>query len=411
MKLIYSLCLFLIFGVLFPCYIHSEEANSTDTVDPKIVSANTSFGFNLFKDLIKETPDKNMLISPISINLALEMTYNGANGETRKAMSKALELNDISIDVVNQSNSVLVSELLVVDDKAKTCIGNSIWANRGITLNFGFIKLVENSYNARVSNLDFSHPLALKAINGWISDQTDGKITRIVDKLDNNVVLYLINAVYFKGYWTKAFNKENTKDAEFILANGSKKMVPMMSQTNLVKYYQEKSFEAISLLYGNGKISMYIFVPSADSNLIKFVSNLNVNNWENWIANFREITAKVVLPKFRIGYETVLNDNLKELGMGIAFGSEADFGGICRENVFISEVKHKTFMEVNEEGTEAGAATSVAMKKNGTPKIVVNRPFFCAIRDNTTGSILFMGYVVDPAGDVIAPSPTIKTKN
>jgi serpin B len=176
-------------------------------------------------------------------------------------------------------------------------------------------------------------------------------------------------------------------------------MVPMMSQTNLVKYYQEKSFEAISLPYGNGKISMYIFVPSADSNLIRFVSNLNVNNWENWIANFKEIKAEIVLPKFRIGYETVLNDNLKELGMGIAFGSKADFGGICRENVFISEVKHKTLMEVNEEGTEAGAATSVAMKKNGTPKIVVNRPFFCAIRDNTTGSILFMGYVVDPKNE------------
>jgi serine protease inhibitor len=188
-------------------------------------------------------------------------------------------------------------------------------------------------------------------------------------------------------------------------------MVPMMSQTNLVKYYQEKSFEAISLPYGNGKISMYIFVPGADSNLIKFVSNLNVNNWENWIANFKEIKAEIVLPKFRIGYETVLNDNLKGLGMGIAFSSEADFGGICKEKVFISEVKHKTFMEVNEEGTEAVAATSVTMTKNITPKIVVNRPFFCAIRDNTTGSILFMGYVVDPAGDVIAPSPTIKTKN
>ncbi|MDD1444400.1 serpin family protein, partial [Dolichospermum sp. ST_sed3] len=278
-------------------------------------------------------------------------------------------------------------------------------------LNFGFIKLVENSYNARVSNLDFSHPLALKAINGWISDQTDGKIERIVDKLDNNAVLYLINAVYFKGYWTKAFNKANTKDVEFILANGSKKMVPMMSQTNLVKYYQEKSFEAISLPYGNGKISMYIFVPSADSNLKKFVSNLNVNNWENWIANFRDIKAEIVLPKFRIGYETVLNDNLKKLGMGIAFGSEADFGGICKEKVFISEIKHKTFMEVNEEGTEAVASTSVAMTKNGTPKIIIDRPFFCAIKDNTTGSILFMGYVVDPAGDVTLPNSPIKTRN
>lgn len=411
MKLIYLLCLFFIFVVLFPYCAYSEEANSADTVDPKIVSANTSFGFNLFKDLIKETPGKNMLISPISINLALEMTYNGANGETQKAMSKALKLNDINIDIMNQSNSVLVSKLLVVDEKAKTCIGNSIWANRGVTLNFSFIKLVENSYNARVSNLDFSHPLALKAINGWVSDQTDGKITRIVDKLDNDVVLYIINAVYFKGYWTKAFNKENTKDAEFILANGSKKMVPMMSQTNLVRYYQEKSFEAIGIPYGNGKISMYIFVPSADSNLKKFASNLNVNNWENWVANFKEIKATVVLPKFTIGYETVLNDALKELGMGIAFGSEADFGGICKEKVFISEVKHKTFMEVNEEGTEAGAATSVAMKKNGTPRIVVNRPFFYAITDNTTRSILFMGYVVDPKGDIALPNPPIKTKN
>lgn len=358
--------------------------------------------------MAKKSPNNNIFISPISINLALELAYNGANGETQKAMAKVLGLEGIDLDTVNQSNSVLINRYLGIDNKVQMAIANSIWANKGITLNLDFVRRTEELYNARIRNLDFSHPLAVKAINGWISDETNAKISRIVERVNNGAIFYLINALYFKGVWTKEFNKNNTADREFYLINGKKKMIPMMSQTSVVKYYQGKDFEAISLPYGSGKVSMYIFLPNVNSNLSKFINNLNVNNWEKWMSNFSEKELTVVLPKFKVNYDIILNDTLKELGMEIAFGSEADFSGLCKEKVFIDEVKHKTIMEVNEEGTEAVSVTSVEMKMNGTPKFVINRPFFCAIVDNTTGLILFVCYVIDPKPDDIALETPIK---
>ncbi|HGE69682.1 TPA: serpin family protein [Candidatus Poribacteria bacterium] len=408
MKSILLLFIFLTLIILSQCYVHSEESNLTDTVDSKIISANNNFGFNLFKNLIKKSPNNNIFISPISINLALELAYNGANGETQKAMAKVLGLEGIDLDTVNQSNSVLINRYLGIDNKVQIAIANSIWANKGITLNLDFVRRTEELYNARIRNLDFSHPLAVKAINGWISDETNAKISRIVERVNNGAIFYLINALYFKGVWTKEFNKNNTADREFYLINGKKKMIPMMSQTSVVKYYQGKDFEAISLPYGSGKVSMYIFLPNVNSNLSKFINNLNVNNWEKWMSNFSEKELTIVLPKFKVNYDVVLNDTLKELGMEIAFGSEADFSGLCKEKVFIDEVKHKTIMEVNEEGTEAASVTSVEMKMNGTPKFVINRPFFCAIVDNTTGLILFVCYVIDPKPDDIALETPIK---
>lgn len=408
MKSILLLFIFLTLIILPQCYVHSEESNLTDTVDSKIISANNNFGFNLFKNLIKKSPNNNIFISPISINLALELAYNGANGETQKAMAKVLGLEGIDLDTVNQSNSVLINRYLGIDNKVQIAIANSIWANKGITLNLDFVRRTEELYNARIRNLDFSHPLAVKAINGWISDETNAKISRIVERVNNGAIFYLINALYFKGVWTKEFNKNNTADREFYLINGKKKMIPMMSQTSVVKYYQGKDFEAISLPYGSGKVSMYIFLPNVNSNLSKFINNLNVNNWEKWMSNFSEKELTVVLPKFKVNYDIILNDTLKELGMEIAFGSEADFSGLCKEKVFIDEVKHKTIMEVNEEGTEAASVTSVEMKMNGTPKFVINRPFFCAIVDNTTGLILFVCYVIDPKPDDIALETPIK---
>lgn len=408
MKSILLLFIFLTLIILSQCYVHSEESNLTDTVDSKIISANNNFGFNLFKSLAKKSPNNNIFISPISINLALELAYNGANGETQKAMAKVLGLEGIDLDTVNQSNSVLINRYLGIDNKVQMAIANSIWANKGITLNLDFVRRTEELYNARIRNLDFSHPLAVKAINGWISDETNAKISRIVERVNNGAIFYLINALYFKGVWTKEFNKNNTADREFYLINGKKKMIPMMSQTSVVKYYQGKDFEAISLPYGSGKVSMYIFLPNVNSNLSKFINNLNVNNWEKWMSNFSEKELTVVLPKFKVNYDIILNDTLKELGMEIAFGSEADFSGLCKEKVFIDEVKHKTIMEVNEEGTEAVSVTSVEMKMNGTPKFVINRPFFCAIVDNTTGLILFVCYVIDPKPDDIALETPIK---
>ncbi len=410
MKFICFLVTFLALGILSQFYVHPEETDLIATVDPKIIYANTDFGFKLFKILVKKSPKNNIFVSPLSLNLALELTYNGVSGETQKVMAKALGLENMDLDTINQSNSILIDRYLGIDDQVQIAIANSIWANKGINLNFGFARMAEELYNARVKNIDFSHPLALKAINGWISDETNTKIGRIVDRVNDGMVLYLINALYFKGIWTKEFNKEDTIDDEFILMDGKKKMVPMMSQINTVKYYQEKDFEAISIPYGSGKVSMYIFLPSAKSSISKFVDNLNANNWERWMSGFSEKELTIVLPKFKVEYDVVLNEALKEIGMETIFSAEADFSKLCKEKVFIDEVKHKTVMEVNEEGTESASATSSALKKNGIPKIVFNRPFFCAIVDNTTGSVIFVCYVVDSQPNVFSTTSAMKKR-
>ncbi|MBC8234296.1 serpin family protein, partial [bacterium] len=204
-------------------------------------------------------------------------------------------------------------------------------------------------------------------------------------------------AIYFKGRWKVEFDKSKTRDGVFHLPNGREKQVPMMSQSSNFPYFRGDNFEAVSLPYGEGRMSMYIFLPNSDSNLDAFLLHLNAENWENWMSQFDEVADNlmVVLPRFKLEYEVTLNDALKALGMGIAFSGRANFDGIA-PGLFISEVKHKTFVEVNEEGTEAAAVTAVMLKDSIPPLFVVDRPFFFAIRDNWTGTVLFMGLVIEP---------------
>jgi serine protease inhibitor len=215
--------------------------------------------------------------------------------------------------------------------------------------------------------------------------------------------LYLINAIYFKGDWTEKFDKSQTKEYPFFSTSGQQKLQPMMSQKGDYKYLETESFQAISLPYGkNGIISFYVFLPKKNSNLTAFYPTLNAENWDKWMTQFAKRKGSIRLPRFQMDYEVTLNDTLKALGMGEAFSNKADFSEMGK-NFAISQVKHKTFVEVNEEGTEAAAATSVEMVLTSAfePTIkpfemIVDRPFFACIRDNQTGSILFMGSIAEP---------------
>ena len=242
--------------------------------------------------------------------------------------------------------------------------------------------------------LDFNNPKAPSIINAWVKEKTHGKIAEIEDKIPGSAILYLINAAYFKGIWGVKFDEKHTTERDFTLLDGSKKKVPMMmAGAKNFKYLMGENFDAVGLPYGVEKVSMYIFVPHKESSLKKFYQGLNAGNWKAWMAKFQQQELTVVMPRFELEYETKLKDVLVELGMGIAFDSgEADFGRMCSGKVWIDEVKQKTYLTVSEEGTEAAAATSIRMKK----AISVNRPFFCAIRNNETGAILFMGSIVEP---------------
>ncbi|MBD2489656.1 serpin family protein [Aulosira sp. FACHB-615] len=376
----------------------------TVKADTKLVNANNKFGFKLFSEVLQaEGSEKNIFISPTSVAIALAMTYNGASGSTQQAMAKTLELQGLSLPAINSNYAALKSSLENPDANVQLNIANSLWVNKDVNLRPDFLQRNQEFYKAKVANLDFKSASALNSINNWVNDNTQGKINKIVDQIQPNQVLFLINAIYFKGQWSEKFDKSQTAEHPFYSAPGQQKRHSMMSQTGEYKYYENEQFQAVSLPYGkDGKVSFYVFLPKQNSNLKSFYQNLNAQNWETWLTQFRSQEGFIRLPKFKTDYEVTLNDALKALGMQEAFSSQANFSGMGKD-LAISEVKHKTFVEVNEEGTEAAAATSVgivatSLRDKPEPfRMIVDRPFFCAIRDNQTGSILFMGSILEPS--------------
>ncbi|MBD2199181.1 MULTISPECIES: serpin family protein [Calothrix] len=384
---------------------NSESVLPKKTANPdtKLVKANNKFGFKLFSEVLKnESSDKNIFLSPSSVAIALAMTYNGASGSTQQAMAKTLELQGMNLAEINSAYSDLKQLLENPNSDVRLNIANSLWANKNAKFQSDFIQKNKDYYKAQVTNLDFQDASAPNIINNWVKDNTQGKINKIVDNIDPNQMLFLINAIYFKGKWSNEFDKSQTATLPFNLASGQQKNHPMMSQDGDYRYQENAQFQAVSLPYGkDGKFSLYIFLPKQNSSLKSFYQTLNAENWEQWMTQFRKREGSIRLPRFKTDYEVTLNDALKALGMGEAFSNKANFSGIGK-NLTISQVKHKTFVEVNEEGTEAAASTSVsivatsAVQKPEPFKMIVDRPFFCAIRDNQTGSVLFMGSIMEP---------------
>jgi serpin B len=383
----------------------TSRTGSTGKVDGKLVSANNKFGFKLFSEVAAGSAGKNVLISPSSVALALAMVYNGADGETKQALARALELHQMSLEETNRANQQLKSALEKADAKVQLQIANSLWARKGVSFRPDFLERNREFYGAEVTELDFNDPAAPATINGWVSRNTNGKIERIIDQINRDSILFLVNAIYFKGKWTVEFKKENTKEESFTLSGGSQKKHPMMRQSGEYDYFAGKDFQAVSLPYGDRRVSMYIFLPAKGSSLAEFQKSLTADNWEKWMEELDNTPGDIVVPRFRVEYEVELNDALQALGMGLAFDHDrANFSKMVMngEQVAINKVKHKTFAEVNEEGTEAAAATSAEVTVTSVQvprerfRMVVDRPFFCVIRDNETGAILFMGAINDP---------------
>jgi serine protease inhibitor len=374
-------------------------ASPSSPVDSRLVKANARFGFKLFSQIVKQGGDQNLMVSPSSVAIALSMTYNGASGKTQKAMAQALELQDMSLEDLNRANAALQADLEKADPKVKLAIANSLWGKQGFTFKPDFLQRNQEFYQAEVASLDFTSPAAVERINAWVKQNTEGKIPEIVQEIDPSQVLFLINAVYFKGNWTTQFDPKLTSDRPFTLLDKTQKQVPMMAQRGDYQYSETDQFQAISLPYGDGRLSLYVFVPN---DLKSFTATLTPENWETWMAQFAKKKGSIQLPRFKFEYGTTLKEALKAMGMAAMFEpSQADFSGMSAEKVAISEVQHKTFIEVNEEGTEAAAVTSVGVRTLSAPteppfQMVVDRPFFTAIRDNQTGTVLFLGTVTEP---------------
>jgi serpin B len=365
-----------------------------------ITTANTGFGLRVLAQIAGEEPKENIFISPLSISLALAMTYNGAVGKTHRDMQKNLGWGRFSTEKVNAAFAALLPTLTNPDPQVELAIANAIWALTGLQLHPEYIQRVQETFASRVDNLNFPDPDSARVINEWVAEQTRQKISALVTpELVQQAILILVNALYFKGLWSRPFDPQRTYAGEFILSDGTRESVPMMSQSGRFAYLEDDTFQAICLPYGDRRVSMYVFLPKPEVPLSAFAQHLKVRNWNKWMYSFEETEGTLMLPRFKSEYSTELKQVLSSLGMEIAFGPQADFSGMGMGALMISAVIHKTFVEVNEEGTEAAAATAVTMLRGFLPRsfqMVVNRPFFCAICDNETGAILFIGYILDP---------------
>ena len=370
-----------------------------------LIAADNRFAFKLFGEIARQAgPDTNLFISPLSAAMALGMAYNGAAGVTQAEMQHALELDGMTLDDVNHSYRGLITLLRGLDPRVAFTLANSVWYRPELDLAPGFLDAAQSYFDAQVQGLDFASPAAAPTINGWVRDQTRGKITSIVpDPVPQDVVAYLINAIYFKGDWTTPFAKDLTQPAPFTLATGATSTVPMMThgRTVTVGHRYTDGVIVLDLPYGGKAFSMTIVLPRDAGGIDSLVAGLTDERWTAWTAALDSGSVNVFVPKFTLAYGLKLNGVLKVLGMPSAFCDAAnpDFsrmhpgGGLC-----ITEVAHKATVDVNEEGTEAAAATSVGIGPTSLPpSIVVDHPFLFAIRERLSGTILFMGRVMNPA--------------
>ncbi len=370
----------------------------------KIVSSSNQLGMDLLT-IIDADDNGNTFISPTSLFMALSMVYNGADGVTKTEIANVLQAEGIDVDEMNQANASLMSILQSDSEEIQLTIGNSIWLNENYQFQNQFAQDNQDYFNAEIQEIDIFDSTSADTINDWVSESTNNKIEKIVQNpLDSRLVAILINAIYFKGDWQFEFDDKQTEKRTFYLEDGTTKEVQLMTLNEELAYLENENFQAISLPYGDGEMSMNIFLPREDFALKEFKTILTNDSFKKWKIEFQKQEVSIMLPKFQMEYEVVLNEALEKLGMPSAFyEKDANFSKMVTINdtnpIWISQVKQKTFIDVNEEGTEAAAVTSVEMVKesaSATIKMEVNRPFFIAITDEKTDAILFMGSISNP---------------
>ena len=365
----------------------------------EIVGASNRFAFDLLAQANR--PDDNLLLSPLSASMALGMAMNGAAGETWSQMRGVLGFGNTGEEKINASYESLVALLVGLDPTVETAIGNSVWTRRGFTVLPDFLDTVRETFDAEVAELDFASPSASARINEWVRAATHGHIEDIVDEVIRpNVVMYLLNAIYFKGVWTFRFNPADTRPEPFHLDDGSTRTVPLMSLRGELPYQENSRFEAVDLPYGGRAFSMTVLVPRQGVSVDSLVATLDAAEWEDIADGFHDADVLLSLPRFRMAYERTLNDDLEALGMVDAFDFRADFSRLSPfGRLLISEVKQKSWVDVNEEGTEAAAATAVEIVAiSSGPVVRADRPFLFFIRERLSGTILFAGKLASPPG-------------
>jgi serine protease inhibitor len=396
-------CLLALMTFLATGIANTPPPDSRD-IGHSLAAPYAQFGFDVLRDLWSEHPGDNVFISPTSIAVALAMASNGAKGATRDAILKTLNSHPQSIDAFNADNRALVEEI----NKAtavQLSMANALWAQKAFPINPSFSQTLENAYSAQAENLDFRDPNSVDTINAWVAKHTNGRIQEILERVDPSTVAILTNAIAFKGKWSLPFDPKMTGTHDFKNSRDSLRKVPMMKHSGEYLYAKDNSLESIRLPYADGTFAMYVVLPSDAKAMHLFLQALTSDRLTSLVSSLQRRSGTIELPRFTIRYRTSLNATLAKLGMGIAFERGADFSGIHQPPppMRISDVRHASFLKVDEEGTEAAAATSVgvtaalARRPSEEPfHMVVNHPFFVVIRDERSGQILFTGVVTDP---------------
>jgi serine protease inhibitor len=367
-------------------------------------SPRTRFAFKLFRELTGED-GSNVFFSPASVMLCLAMIQDGAAGETREAMAHALEIG--GLDSVDRGYEIAdLKSPFRRREHVEVTGANSLWCSDRVQVCPAYAAKLWRMYDAQLAALDFGSADAVQRINAWINERTKGKISHIVDSVSPLAAMIAINAIYFKGRWTRPFERALTRDGLFTTATGQKKQLPMMRQSGAYPYYEDRELQAVVLFY-EGDMAMHVILPAERTNPRQFQHSLSSAAWEARLSRFDSVLGTIQMPRFKLDYRAPLEPALKALGMERAFDHErAEFDGIQtdRPPVWIDQVLHRAVAEVNEEGTEAVASTLVEAyclgREQRPPRqfqMIVDRPFFVVIRDETSKTILFMGWVGDPS--------------
>ena len=391
---------------------YKKADGHAEKVSKDVVKANNDLGMKMFSKLAAAEAGKNMMISPLSISIAMAMSTNGASGENLDEMKEVLGFGEMELPDVNEQFMHLIASLVAADKDLVLDIANSVWMREDFSLDVkaAFTDVLNEFYDAEI----FAEGFSVENINAWVSANTNGKIDKIVEEIGEDVVMYLINAIYFKAAWITAFNEENTREGVFTLSDGTETKADFMSFSEAEEapeflayssdYGDKDGFSMIRIPYGRDVFAFYGIVPTYDNetNIDDFIAKIAENGFDHYYSLITPNDFTLKLPKFKFEYEKSLVGIFKELGMEKAFKEGGPFHNIADEphDPIISDIKHKTFIEVNEAGTEAAAVTAVEYSDGANPGgFYANRPFVFVIRDDRTGSILFIGKVENPSAE------------
>ncbi|HEX6996283.1 MAG TPA: serpin family protein [Gammaproteobacteria bacterium] len=388
-----------------------DSPGALTATDEAVVDASVGFGVELAAHTAAADPRANVVLSPLGASMALGMTMNGAGGATFDAMRSALGFGTLTPEEINAAYRDLIARLTSLDPNVRLEIANAVWTKEGVTFHDAFLQAVRAAFGASTEALDFADPDAVVEINEWVAERTDGLIDSIVDALDPSLVMLLANAVYFEGTWTTQFDPANTRRAAFRREDGSETDVDMMSLSNVeVLRGRGDSYSAVELPYGDGAFAMVVVLPDEGVGARDWLAELDADEWTAVVEGLTSDRLNLLsIPKFTLTFDTYLNDALKALGMTPAFRPGADFTRMSPsgDQMCIDFVRQKTRVEVDERGTRAAAATGVGVGVVSFTGFVADRPFVFAIRERSTGAILFIGLVGDPAAEDPGPQPFV----